>query len=82
MNIPGFTAEASLAKSVERYALVPVRATSAFGGALIPQLRRLEQPCIPGCICVSPIDCPCCNSIDSTDPFLDGTTVPFQIGAT
>jgi hypothetical protein len=92
MNIPGFTAEASLAKTIGRYTLVPIRATGAFGRALIPQqIRRLgtpNQPCIPGCICVSPFGCPCCDSIgwpwpttgpfDPTDPFRStGPTFPF-----
>lgn len=66
MNLPGFTVEASLAKSGGRYAFVPGLATGTFGRA-IPQLRRLDEPkepCIRGCICVSPIGCPCCDSLE------------------
>lgn len=86
ISMPGFTAEASLEKSVGRYACVPDRATGAFGAALIPQLQS-KQPCISGCICVSPFGCPCCASIgwpwptilfDPTDTSRStGPTFPF-----
>ncbi len=80
MNIPEFTAEASLVKSGRRYAFVPGRAIGAFG-LVIPQLPRLsgtKKPCIRGCVCVSPIGCPCCDSLDLPFPFpTTGTTFPF-----
>ncbi len=64
-NIPRFTAESSLVKSGGRYAFVTGRAAGTFGRA-IPQLQwlgEIKKPCIPGCICVSPIGCPCCDSL-------------------
>lgn len=43
-NMPGFTAEASLAKSGGHYSFVPNWTTGAFGQALIPQLRLVGGP--------------------------------------
>jgi len=35
--------------------------------AVTPQQRRIDDMlklnCIPNCVCVSPINCPCCDSL-------------------
>ena len=78
IRIPGFTGEASLYISETQYNMA-ARGRSRANANLLPQLiRRPEDECIPGCICVSPINCPCCQSllqpwptrsIDLSDPF-------------
>lgn len=71
MRMPGFTAEASLYKTSMNYKLAASWAVGACGQAVIPQLRIIRIPdkdCIPGCICVSPINCPCCDIIDFPFP--------------
>ncbi len=85
VNIPGFTAEDSLYISRTQYHMTATR----FLGAKVdiqPQIRwRPTDDCIPGCVCVSPINCPCCDSwpwptdpFDPTDPFrLTEPTFPF-----
>jgi len=60
MKMPGFTAEASLYKSSNNHhRLVSNQAVGGPIQAIIPQAG--EDDCIPGCICFSPIDCPCCS---------------------
>jgi len=62
MTIPGFAAEAALVGVRRRYVANASGITGA-GARVRPQLvRRPNDDCIPGCICVSPINCPCCNS--------------------
>ena len=61
MNMPGFTAEASLYAVRTKYRMASAGFFAANGN-IQPQLRRTPGDCIPGCICVSPIDCPCCDS--------------------
>jgi len=61
INIPGFTADASL-YSGSTYS-IRVAARFATTGEVRPQLRREPEDCIPGCVCVSPIDCPCCDVV-------------------
>ena len=62
MNLPGFTAEAALGRASNYYGSA---SNSAGGGSVTAQLRPIRNPfkpnCIPGCICVSPINCPCCT---------------------
>ena len=72
MNMPGFTAAASLYKESERYRTVdhPAAAQAAHAG-VYPQIRdrptgRWSGPCIPNCICVGPDECPCCGSLPVT----------------
>lgn len=62
MKIPGFSAEASL----ESHRGLVVSATEPrdrdLDTVLSPQLmRRYEDRCIPGCICVTGENCPCCD---------------------
>jgi hypothetical protein len=60
-NLPGFTADDAVYASRTTYNAASLRA--ATHSDLLPQLRRWpKDDCIPGCICVSPINCPCCNS--------------------
>jgi len=71
-NIPGFTAEDSLYIGSTQYSTTTYRFLGAKA-EIQPQIRRRPTDgCIPGCICVSPINCPCCGSIDwpqwPTDP--------------
>jgi len=63
MKMPGFTAEGSLGRPAMTYTMGTTD-ISAIGDNILPQLRWQwpEGSCIPGCICVSPIDCPCCVS--------------------
>ena len=77
VNMPGFTAEASLAENGGYYEAASKGSTKQ---TVIAQLarRRPELDCIPGCICVSPINCPCCTDISiPTDPSTGG---PFGGG--
>jgi hypothetical protein len=62
MNMPGFTAEASLDTSREHYHLT-TRWNVTDGQAVAPQLTRSLGRCIPNCICVTDEGCPCCMSI-------------------
>jgi len=64
MSMPGFGAEEGLGASRQRYR-TSTAGSAAAGAVVQPQLQLLPRPkgnCIPGCICVSPINCPCCNS--------------------
>ena len=62
MNMPGFTAENSLYRSRKQYSVTATKFLSSTAD-IRPQIRRWPpEDCIPGCICVSPINCPCCNS--------------------
>jgi len=62
-HLPGFTAEDALYVSAKAYNAAGLRAAAPSG--LQPQLRRRppNDDCIPGCVCVSPINCPCCSSM-------------------
>jgi hypothetical protein len=62
-RIPGYTAEVSIYSSANQYWVGP--AGTSTPSMLQPQLRKLPGggDCIPGCICVSPINCPCCDSV-------------------
>ena len=62
VNMPGFTATASLYRTSGHYGLTPARTIRAHGGTVIAQLRR-QPECNRNCICVSPFDCPCCQTI-------------------
>ena len=63
IRLPQFTATASLADGRVRY--VPTRRIPPTCGteSVVAQLINRPGGCIPGCICVSPIGCPCCNSL-------------------
>ena len=62
-NIPGFTAEDSLYIGRTQYSTTTFRFLGAKAD-IRPQIRRWPMDdCIPGCVCVSPINCPCCSSI-------------------
>jgi hypothetical protein len=64
-GLPGFTGEAALEKVGSSFMTGPLRhVTDPHKPSL--QLvevarRRGDDWCIPGCICVSPIGCPCCD---------------------
>ena len=62
MHMPGFTAEDALYQSRRQYHMTATQ----FGAAkadMRPQIRLWPlEDCIPGCVCVSPIGCPCCKS--------------------
>jgi len=62
-NVPGFNAEASVHGSTQRYTQAPETARIALRSLVVAQMlfRRPLGDCIPGCICVSPINCPCCE---------------------
>ncbi len=63
MRMPGFTAEASVYISRTRYNMTATKFFAVRAG-IRPQIRPWPpEDCIPGCICVSPINCPCCKSI-------------------
>jgi hypothetical protein len=84
MSMPAFTAEASLYKSRTQYNMSVSRFLAAKAD-IQPQLRlRPPKDCIPGCVCVSPINCPCCKSwpwpqpMDEAIFFRRGKTMTFQ----
>jgi hypothetical protein len=65
LNIPGFTAEASLHSGNDRY-----NAVAQFAARkLVLQPQRILWPrgrpgidwCIANCVCVSQVNCPCCD---------------------
>jgi hypothetical protein len=59
MNIPGFTAEDSLYISRKQYSVTTTKFLAAKGD-IQPQLRRSpSEDKTSGCVCVSPINCPC-----------------------
>jgi hypothetical protein len=63
MNIPGFTAEASLYKTSTQYNMAATTFLTAEPN-IRPQIWRWPYGgCIPNCICVGPDACPCCGSI-------------------
>lgn len=71
MTIPRFDAEASLYKTSGHYRLATGRFSGLYAEQVRPQFfypRRGGDWCIPGCICVSPIGCPCCDSLFPTFP--------------
>lgn len=63
-SLPGFTAELSLQRPSGQYASLQGR-RRARAGMVTPQLLPIRRPgdCIPGCICVSPFNCHCCESL-------------------
>jgi hypothetical protein len=62
LMVPGFGAIYSLYCTTNQY-----DATGVVNGddrAIVPSLiRRPDTDCTPGCICVAPWDCPCCESL-------------------
>jgi len=68
MNMPGFTAEEAVKRGSINYTAAIYRTGSA-NAAIQPQLMKLlNSNCIRGCVCVSPINCPCCESMDPPPP--------------
>jgi hypothetical protein len=62
MNMLGFTAENSLYRSRKQYSVTATKFL-ADKADIRPQLRwSPPKDCIPNCVCVSPINCPCCKS--------------------
>jgi hypothetical protein len=61
-RIPGFTAETSIYSSANHYS---ISSAGVATPSILPQLRKFPGggDCIPGCICVSPINCPCCDTL-------------------
>jgi hypothetical protein len=81
-NLPGFSAEDSLYISTTHYNVsTEMVATNV---KVQPQLRPWPKPpgsCIPNCVCVSPIDCPCCTSMGWPWPVPEEPTWPLGQGA-
>lgn len=83
MNMPGFTAEAAVYATGRSY-----RAKARFSGSnaasgVSPSLigsRGSGRACIPGCICVQPEGCPCCESIGSRQRALNSGTPILTCG--
>jgi hypothetical protein len=68
MSAPGFTASIALYKTSGRYRVAAGRVSGLYAEQVHPQLyvrRNGAGECIPGCICVSPIGCPCCDDLSS-----------------
>ena len=60
-RMPGFTAEAAHYPSATSYGS---RAARPEASGVLPSLVAPGPGrCIPGCICVTPEGCPCCDSI-------------------
>ena len=61
-NFPEFTAEISLSKAQTYYHF---NTSKQLQQEIIPQLISRKGPwsdwCIPGCICVTQENCPCCE---------------------
>jgi hypothetical protein len=71
VNMPGFTADASLDKTLE-YFRPHSSGLFGFGRASVEAQRWIATGrCIPNCICIGPDECPCCIS---GDPGWPGTT--------
>jgi hypothetical protein len=69
MTALGFTADVTLYKASGRYRVTVGPASGFYAEQVRPQLsirRNGADGCIPGCICVSPIGCPCCDSLFPT----------------
>ncbi len=67
MTMPGFGAEDSLGITPGHY-YMPQRVGMVRCRADVLAQLAFRRPwpwqhCVPGCICVSPINCPCCGSI-------------------
>jgi hypothetical protein len=62
VNMPGFTATATLYRTSGHYGITPAQTIRAYEIAVIAQSRRVPE-CNRNCICRSPFDCPCCESI-------------------
>ncbi len=67
MSMPGFTAETALFATTRSYRAIS--RTARLKPLVSPSLRlsrptsRGPKPCIPGCICVTPEGCPCCDML-------------------
>jgi hypothetical protein len=76
INMPGFTAEASLDTTREHYCFAGLESAGRLGSVLAQSLRcsRVEEPCIPGS------DLSCCSGLRCTArrPGEQGTCVPNQ----
>jgi hypothetical protein len=60
MNMPGFSAEDALYVSKGGYRRLAHRALAPKAD-IRPQLSPWwPEDCIPGCVCVWGVDCPCC----------------------
>ncbi len=68
-KLPGFTAEDSLYASRQHYTMIVTRNVPTEAHIRLQLRRPPKDRCIPGCVCVSPIDCPCCGSLDWPWPF-------------
>ncbi len=67
VRMPGYTAEDSLYESSEGYRSATCKNLVANAAGVKPQLRPLGtggKSCIPGCLCFTSKDCPCCDSLD------------------
>jgi hypothetical protein len=61
LAMPAFSAGAALYQTSEWYTGVKHRDQQQ--NLALAQLWRRDDSCIEGCICFSPINCPCCVSI-------------------
>jgi hypothetical protein len=69
MGLPNFSGETSLYNTPNSY-----RPGFSSNGGILPQLMFGPNGCIPGCVCVTFENCPCCNTLWD---FVGGEIAPF-----
>jgi len=63
-RMPGFTAQAADYPSGNSYRSISASTGTTAASGVFPSLvAPPRRGCIPGCICVTPEGCPCCESI-------------------
>lgn len=74
MRSPGFTGESALHATIGRYRTTwpPGDGEPSLTTTLSVPVRPGQggRPCIPGCICVTPEGCPCCDVATTRPPVL------------
>ena len=78
MNMPGFTAEATLHGKFAYYRSTSSAFTVAMSG-VVASLRpsQWDGGCNPFCVCVSPYNCPCCFGRGSDPDGWPGPVPPW-----
>lgn len=64
-NLPGFTAGSAVYAARRSYRIGARSSSSSDSSGVVPSIGRAGRgrDCIPGCICVTPEGCPCCDTI-------------------
>ena len=66
-RLPGFTASAALGRSRQTYKGGGTPSAQGGGRRFSVQVQAAfpssGRDCIPGCLCVTPVGCPCCGTL-------------------